>query len=512
MIGTNRIITELLPDLPSKAADTPAAGKTAIDFPAMLASEETLKSSEPSLPMRQKEPNLWSEAPQSVTDTADGGAGPGLAGFLSMAGMTTLPARIATEEAMVADACCFGGATERSGKRVENGVDLNMAGLLSTEVLPTSEIQPRGQLAVQTISEKQMMSVPVLTPVGDPEAGMAVATGSGQQQPLPAPIDSGSALAGGVSIMNSVGVASEPSQPLLAAKVGVSVISPRSLGTGVARPSGLPMFGAVGPEPLSTGSGEEVAATSREAVAKLSAPVTAGEAAILSAAGRNEAGATLAQPGQDHQQAASGLELRLSGLFDRPSRSIHDLPDAVSRQFPVSLTGAGVVAADGLRPPFVGTTPFFPQPPPRLDSQIVDLIVSRVTFSRSSGESSLTLTLHPKELGTVRIELLADQEGLRVHLHSQNQLAQDILEKHLPRLREGFDSQGLKIQDLQVSCDARHDGGEGGLQQEQRQTPRFHSHAESSDPTSETAQEDEAVEPTPFVTGRSTMQGFSLHI
>jgi hypothetical protein len=53
-------------------------------------------------------------------------------------------------------------------------------------------------------------------------------------------------------------------------------------------------------------------------------------------------------------------------------------------------------------------------------------------------------------------------------------MVQEALERHLPRLREAFESQGVKISELQVSCDDRRDGGNAGFQgREQGQAQQF---------------------------------------
>lgn len=104
-------------------------------------------------------------------------------------------------------------------------------------------------------------------------------------------------------------------------------------------------------------------------------------------------------------------------------------------------------------------------PLPVPEARIVDQVVSRLGVSGASAESNLSLLLHPKELGEVRVDLVSGKDGLRAHLHSQTQMVQEVLERNLPRLREAFESQGLKISDLQVSCDGRRDGGNPTFQQ-----------------------------------------------
>lgn len=114
-------------------------------------------------------------------------------------------------------------------------------------------------------------------------------------------------------------------------------------------------------------------------------------------------------------------------------------------------------------------------PTPLPEARIVEQVVSRVKMAGAGGETNLSMVLHPKELGEVRVELVSGKEGLRAHLHSQTQVVQEVLERNLPRLREAFESQGLRISGLQVSCDERRDGGNSAFpQREQGSQPQVH--------------------------------------
>lgn len=91
--------------------------------------------------------------------------------------------------------------------------------------------------------------------------------------------------------------------------------------------------------------------------------------------------------------------------------------------------------------------------------------------SRASGPQRVILRLNPEELGEVRLEMIIDKETVRAHLQAQSQQVQEVLEKHLPRLREAFEQQGLKLQELQVSVDSGRDGGRSFFSQSQHQQP-----------------------------------------
>jgi len=82
---------------------------------------------------------------------------------------------------------------------------------------------------------------------------------------------------------------------------------------------------------------------------------------------------------------------------------------------------------------------------------------------------SVTLRLHPEELGQVKVELVMDKDSVRAHLHAQSQQVQEVLERHLPRLRDALEQQGLKIDQLQVSVDSQHHGNRETFQQHEQQ-------------------------------------------
>jgi len=176
--------------------------------------------------------------------------------------------------------------------------------------------------------------------------------------------------------------------------------------------------------------------------------------------------------------ADSASDQRQFADLARPvARKVEEAPSPVDSgrtEFSNLLTGSGQAVVSGsLRAAGSGQAIPAATSTLALDGRIVEQVVNRVNLSGASGETSLSLLLHPKELGEVRVELISGKDGLRAHLHSQSQMVQDVLERNLPRLREAFESQGLKVSDLQVSCDDRRNGGNAAFQQrEQGQMPQ----------------------------------------
>lgn len=98
------------------------------------------------------------------------------------------------------------------------------------------------------------------------------------------------------------------------------------------------------------------------------------------------------------------------------------------------------------------------------DKQIIDQIFEHISIrslNSSEGTSNLSIRMHPEELGRLELELVANKDGIKAHIHAQTHQVQDILEKHIFRLREGFEQQGLKLQEVTVSVNSEQHHGPG---------------------------------------------------
>ena len=104
------------------------------------------------------------------------------------------------------------------------------------------------------------------------------------------------------------------------------------------------------------------------------------------------------------------------------------------------------------------------------ENRIVEQTIDKFAVNQAKETGSVTLRLHPEELGQVKVELVMDKDSVRAHLHAQSQQVQEVLERHLPRLRDALEQQGLKIDQLQVSVDSQHNGNRGAFQQHEQQS------------------------------------------
>jgi flagellar hook-length control protein FliK len=90
-------------------------------------------------------------------------------------------------------------------------------------------------------------------------------------------------------------------------------------------------------------------------------------------------------------------------------------------------------------------------------SRIVDQVVDRFTVNRKLETGTITLRLHPAELGELRMEIKVEQDNIKAHITTQNPQVQDILDRNLPRLREALAQQGMNLEHMQVTVAADDD-------------------------------------------------------
>jgi hypothetical protein len=112
-------------------------------------------------------------------------------------------------------------------------------------------------------------------------------------------------------------------------------------------------------------------------------------------------------------------------------------------------------------------SPSPPLPPTVAEENIYQQVAGRISLVAGERHSRITMKLYPEELGQVKLEMAVEGDRVRIQLHAQTQQVQEVLEKYLPKLRDSFEQQGLKLEDVQVSSDSPQQGGKG-FQQDSR--------------------------------------------
>ena len=111
-------------------------------------------------------------------------------------------------------------------------------------------------------------------------------------------------------------------------------------------------------------------------------------------------------------------------------------------------------------------------------SHILNQVVHRLTGQRALESGTVTLRLHPAELGELRMEIRVEQDNIKAHITTQNPQVQEILDQHLPRLREALQQQGMSLAQMTVSLSTEQDGSQPFFQDHfDRQQMRQSHHA-----------------------------------
>ena len=139
------------------------------------------------------------------------------------------------------------------------------------------------------------------------------------------------------------------------------------------------------------------------------------------------------------------------------------------------------------------------------ESQIFDQVVTHLSGSVNGDSGRMVLRLNPAELGSLKLDVVVDGDEVRANIHAQSQQVQEVIERHLPQLRNALAEQGLKIEQFRVDIDKQQ--SEGGFesfaeQQQQQQQNNSWSYEE--------------VEEEPLIPLSQLMQtgntGISLHV
>lgn len=92
-----------------------------------------------------------------------------------------------------------------------------------------------------------------------------------------------------------------------------------------------------------------------------------------------------------------------------------------------------------------------------------------LALTRTTG-GSLTMRLEPESLGALRIQMSLSQGRVAVQFHAETAQARGLLSQHMETLRSAMETQGLKLESVQIHSLSRPSAGGGhetGHQQHQ---------------------------------------------
>lgn len=99
------------------------------------------------------------------------------------------------------------------------------------------------------------------------------------------------------------------------------------------------------------------------------------------------------------------------------------------------------------------------------ETTVVDQMIAHFSMNRRLETGTVNLKLYPQELGELRMEIKVTQDNVKAHIIAQNPQAQEMIDRHLPRLREALEQQGLHLQQVEVTLAAQDNATDGRFQE-----------------------------------------------
>ncbi len=82
---------------------------------------------------------------------------------------------------------------------------------------------------------------------------------------------------------------------------------------------------------------------------------------------------------------------------------------------------------------------------------VLDQIVEKIKVSSIENEAKMTIQLKPEHLGKLNMEVVSKQGILTAQITVENEKTKALLDQNIQSLREGLESKGLVIQELEVA-------------------------------------------------------------
>ncbi len=81
----------------------------------------------------------------------------------------------------------------------------------------------------------------------------------------------------------------------------------------------------------------------------------------------------------------------------------------------------------------------------QLTDRLGSFVARQVTAQLSQGRWSLDLTLHPAELGSIKVDMEMTERGLEATFRSSQAVTRDLLMESMPRLKQWFEEGGINV-------------------------------------------------------------------
>lgn len=141
-----------------------------------------------------------------------------------------------------------------------------------------------------------------------------------------------------------------------------------------------------------------------------------------------------------------------------------DLQQAVHHHQPVLVQPLSTGRPATISPP--GQPAFYHLPSGLMvpESTVVDQITAHLTINNRLESHEVVLRLNPQELGKVRMTITVEQDNVKAHILTQNPQTREMIDRHLPRLRDALEEQGLHLQQVEVTVATQEQTGDERFQ------------------------------------------------
>jgi len=85
------------------------------------------------------------------------------------------------------------------------------------------------------------------------------------------------------------------------------------------------------------------------------------------------------------------------------------------------------------------------------EEDIIQQMVDKFQLIKQPSDTRLTMKLHPEELGELRINLTVHEGSIKANVLAQSHQIQQIVERHLPKLKDSLVAQGYTIDEILVT-------------------------------------------------------------
>jgi flagellar hook-length control protein FliK len=117
---------------------------------------------------------------------------------------------------------------------------------------------------------------------------------------------------------------------------------------------------------------------------------------------------------------------------------------------------------------------------------VIDQIAKSLASSVQSGSQEVRLELHPKELGSVTVKVMVEQNGVAAQIDVKDPGVKAVLENNLPQLREALQREHIEVNRVEIALASEGTPQEstrqwGGRQQNARNADAFDDEADGQE-------------------------------